>query len=50
MWKHDTQPVIFSLVVEDFGSKYVGKERADNLSNPLKENYEVTEDWRGILY
>jgi hypothetical protein len=26
--KHDTQPISFTLVVDDFGVKYVGKENA----------------------
>ena len=24
LWKHDTQPIQFTLVVDDFGVKYVG--------------------------
>jgi hypothetical protein len=50
LWRHDTKPVNFTLVVDDFGIKYVGKENADHLLNALKENYEVTEDWAGKLY
>ncbi len=30
-WKHDTRPISFSLVVDDFGVKYVGKENAQHL-------------------
>ncbi len=26
LWKHDTRPIQFTLVVDDFGVKYVGKE------------------------
>jgi hypothetical protein len=26
-WKHETRPVCFSLVVDDFGIKYIGGER-----------------------
>jgi hypothetical protein len=47
MWKHDTHPVTFTLVADDFGIKYVGKEHADHLLNALKQDYEVTEDWTG---
>jgi hypothetical protein len=28
---HKTRPIIFSLIVEDFGVKYVRKEHADHL-------------------
>jgi hypothetical protein len=50
LWRHDTKPVTFTLVVDDFGIKYSGKENADHFLNALKENYEVTEDWAGKLY
>jgi hypothetical protein len=50
LWKHDTRPVIFTLVVNDFGIKYVGKEHVDHLLQALKQEYEVTEDWTGALY
>jgi hypothetical protein len=28
LWKHDTRPIQFTLVVDDFSMKYVGKEHA----------------------
>ncbi len=31
LWKHDTQPIQFTLVVDDFGVKYVGEEHAQHL-------------------
>ena len=36
-WRHRTRPITFSLVVDNFGVKYVGKEHADHLINCLKE-------------
>ncbi|KAL7524797.1 hypothetical protein ACHAXR_000721, partial [Thalassiosira sp. AJA248-18] len=30
-WKHDWRPISFTLVVDDFGVKYVGKEHAEHL-------------------
>jgi hypothetical protein len=48
-WQHDTQPVTFTIIVDDFGIKYAGKENADHLQNALKEHYEVTKDWTGKL-
>jgi hypothetical protein len=28
LWKHETHPVWFSLVVDDFGIKYIGRDNA----------------------
>ena len=28
LWKHEWRPIQFTLVVDDFGVKYVGKEHA----------------------
>jgi hypothetical protein len=50
LWKHQTRPIAFTLVVDDFGVKYVGKEHADHLIQCIKEMYELTEDWTGDLY
>jgi hypothetical protein len=51
LWRHKTRPITFSLVVDDFGVKYVGKEHADHLINCLTtETYKLTEDWAGDLY
>ena len=33
MWSHETRPITFSLVVDDFGVKYVHKDDADHLMN-----------------
>ena len=40
----------FTLVVNDFGVKYVGKEHAMHLQNAIKENYEVKTEWAGKQY
>jgi hypothetical protein len=50
LWRHATRPITFSLVVDDFGIKYVGKEHADHLIKCLKEKYTLTEDWAGNSY
>jgi hypothetical protein len=31
LWTHDTPPISFSLVVDDFGVKYAGREHAEHL-------------------
>jgi hypothetical protein len=50
LWKHDTRPIQFTLVVDDFGVKYKGKEHAQHLKNTLKEHYKLTCDWTGTRY
>ena len=44
-WTHDWRPICFSLIVNDFGVKYVGREHAEHLLGVLRKNYEVTDDW-----
>ena len=51
LWYHKTRPISFTLVVDDFGVKYVGKEHVDHLISCLKQSkYKLTEDWTGNLY
>jgi hypothetical protein len=35
LWLHKTRPIAFSLAVDDFAVKYVGKQHADHLRNAL---------------
>ena len=51
LWYHKTRPVSFTLVVDDFGVKYVGKEHVNHLILCLKQSkYKLTKDWTGSLY
>ena len=50
LWKHISNPTQFTLTVDDFGVKYVGKENALHLINALRQHYDVEEDWDGKLY
>ena len=50
LWAHKTRPIQFSLVVDDFGVKYVGEEHAQHLKSVLEEHYKVTTDWTGSRY
>jgi hypothetical protein len=45
LWLHKTRSIAFSLVVDDFAVKYVGKQHADHLRNALLKSYELTTDW-----
>jgi hypothetical protein len=50
LWTHKTRPISFTLVVDDFGIKYVGREHAMHLIQILKEHYEISEDWKGTKF
>ena len=50
LWTHKTRPITFTLVVDNFGMKYVGKEHALHLLSILKEHYEISEGWSGLKY
>ena len=36
LWKHDWCPILFALVVDDFGVKFVGREHVLHLKSALK--------------
>jgi len=50
LFKHENRPISFTLVVDDFGIKYQGKEHADHLLASLSELYTMTADWTGSKY
>jgi hypothetical protein len=50
LWKHKTCPVWFSLVVDDFGIKYIGRDNAEHLLASIKENYDISSNWTGSAY
>ena len=43
--RHETRPISFTLVVDNFGVKYVNKEDVDHLIASIKTIYSLTEDW-----
>jgi hypothetical protein len=47
---HDTRPISFSLVVDNFGVKYVGREHAEHLMACIKKNYSISSNWNGTAY
>jgi hypothetical protein len=49
-WKHDWRPISFTLVVDDFGVKYVGKEHAEHLLQTINDKYETSHEWEGTRY
>ena len=50
LWKHETNSIYFTLVVDDFGIKYTKKADADYLLQTLKKQYDITFDWEGKKY
>jgi Reverse transcriptase (RNA-dependent DNA polymerase) len=47
LFTHKTCPIAFSLVVDDVGIKYVGKEHAQHLFKAFSSKYTVTAIWIG---
>ncbi len=45
LFKHQSQPIQSTLVVDDFGVKYVRMEDAQDLIQTLKKYYMLSEDW-----
>jgi len=41
VWSHKSRPIQFSLVVDNFGVKYVGKENAEHLLNTIESTISV---------
>jgi hypothetical protein len=50
LWLHRTRPITFSLIVDYFVVKYVGKHHADHLRDVLLRSYELTTNWDGKVY
>ena len=50
LWKHNTKPIFFSLVADDFGVKYIGKENADHFIQALQKLYTISIDLTGSLF
>jgi hypothetical protein len=50
LWRHNFRPIVFSLVVDNFGVKYVGKENAQHLLNTIQKYYRCLCDWDGERY
>jgi hypothetical protein len=47
LWKHDTRPISFSLIVDDVRVKYVGEENAQHLLNTVQKYYKCSCNWEG---
>eukprot|EP00804_Cyclotella_cryptica_P022237 CCRYP_017934-RA/>CCRYP_017934-RA protein AED:0.24 eAED:0.19 QI:0/0/0/1/1/1/2/0/738 len=50
LFKHISRPVQFTLVIDDFGIKYIGQEHLDHLLQSIRKHYDVKVDHTGSLY
>jgi hypothetical protein len=46
-WHHDWRPISFTLVVDNFGVKYINKEDVEHLASILKQAYKININWEG---
>ena len=44
LWTHDTRPISFSLVVDDFGVKYIREEHSQHLLDTVQKCYKCSCD------
>ena len=44
LWYHETRPIMFTLVVDDFGIQYVNKADVEHLMTSLQTTYKLTSD------
>jgi hypothetical protein len=50
LWTHNTCPITLSLVVDDFGIKYVGQEHKKHLKASIEKHYKMSCDWTVSAY
>ena len=50
LFRHVWRPIVFSLVVDDFGVKCQGIQHVKHLKTALEKHYEVSVDWKGKLF
>jgi hypothetical protein len=49
-WKYNWQPISFTLVVDNFGIKYINETDVNHLIQTLQQDYKIEEDWEGTWY
>jgi hypothetical protein len=50
LWLQKKRQIAFTLVVDDFAVRYLGKDNAHHLQNSLLRHYEITTDWGVTVY
>jgi hypothetical protein len=49
-WQHNWCPISFTLVIDDFGMKYIDKNNVEHLMSILKQDYTINTNWGGMQY
>ncbi len=49
-WRYEWCPISFTLVVDNFGVKYINKTDVDHLTSKLSQDYKIDTDWEGTKY
>ncbi len=50
LWRHDTRPICFTLVVNGFRVKYMNKANAEHFLNAIQKYYKCSSDWDAKRY
>jgi hypothetical protein len=50
LWMNESRPITFTLVVDNFGVKFVNEDDVDHFISSIKKTYTLTKDWTGNLY
>jgi hypothetical protein len=50
LFRHTTNNIVFSLVVDDFGIRYTNVQDAQHLIDHLSKQYTCTVDWEGKIF
>ena len=49
-WKHKRRPISFTLIVDNFGVKYINKADVNHLMSVPTQHYEINTDLEGMRY
>jgi hypothetical protein len=49
-WRHEWRPISFTLVVDDFGVKYINKTDVNHLISVLSKDYKIDTEWDETRY
>ena len=50
LWRHKTRPTVFTLIVDDFGIKFLSENDLDHLIGVLRKYYNVKVNMKGQEY
>ena len=50
LWKHESNRILFALVVDDFGIKYTSQAATSHLLQALRDKYQITVDPSGTKF